>query len=423
MPTSTRVTQGSRSKGSLAYEINSEGISGSNISYGNEFFAQGSDLKHWEQTGTRLMHFMRGNISNSLFVDNNKISDTQFDDNLSPESPVMRNYISYFAHWGANMVGNSLLGALQVSDQGLVNASTRITLRDGNVNSPVGVALEPGDKVWFETAEGRLVFTVTQFHDADDVSIKVQGDPVLSTANSALTANDEVIDAGVLKVIRTRYYMGSSGQVHESINHVIEKRDLGQTELFDKDPIFREVHSPDDPISIINTPPEILLLPITMVDPSSDASLDGVLEPFNSRSLIDASNTEIPFKTKGIRCSIGDEDAVRRSIIMQEGVNAKSPSAAPFLDALEYFGTVELPPVFYEDNTAIHPFSDTKNYQEVYFTEKSKKGVSVESTMINAIQSGSFDTTDALEFDFYGSAGIDYFETETDSIAFGGLKK
>lgn len=305
MPTSTRVAQGSKSRGSLAYDINSEGISGSHVSYGNTFYAQGSNLRHIDQASSRLLYFVRSNTSNKLFINDKKVSDENFNDNLSP----------------------------------------------------------------------------------------------------------------------TKYYMGTIGHVESLIDHTIEKRDLGQSEIFNREAAFTEIQSPDDPVEIIKTAPENLFLPLTLVDPSSDAALDGVLEPFDARTLIDFSNSEVPFRTRGIRCTIGDDDPIRRSIVMEDGNNIDSPQAAPYLDSPEYFGPVELPAIFYEDNTALKPFSDTKNYQEIYFEVKQKKGVSVESSVVNAIQSGTFDTANALTFDFYGARGFEYFGTELDSIAFGGLKK
>ncbi len=235
-------------------------------------------------------------------------------------------------------------------------------------------------------------------------------------------------DTLVTTVGNGSYYFGNQ-PLKTYLNHDMELRDFGQHQLYtdmDNSP-YVEMTDPENPIEILSVHPNDLYLPISMVDFTSQNANDGVIDTFKVRSNIDRSNTDFPFTTKGIRGSLVDEDPFRKSTVIANGFNANDPSVVPFLDAPEFFGSVELPPVFNEDKMKIAPFSDTNNYQEIYFSKEAKRGTAPSSDMISVLQSsvnsGSYDDVRDEIFDFYGRRGADYFGGRTDSIAFGGLLK
>jgi len=217
-------------------------------------------------------------------------------------------------------------------------------------------------------------------------------------------------------------YFGEKKQT-SILSHAMEKRDLGYSQPLEGNDYF-ECTNPDDPIEIIGTHPYELYLPSTMVDFSSALVIDGVIDPLEVRSKADRSNLESPFHSRGIRGSFSNETPFRRTALIHEGYNLKDSPTVPYLDAPEYFGNVELPPIFQEDNMKFTPFTDTNSALELYFPKKELEGYAVSSDIISVLTSGSsFDTADMNEFDIYGRRGTDYFGGGTDSIAFGGLLK
>ena len=242
----------------------------------------------------------------------------------------------------------------------------------------------------------------------------LNGKPLGVSFDDTLSTN---INAGI-------YYFGESRQ-ETYLNHKIEQRDLGQGQLynFKGDVAFVETTNPDDPVEIINTHANDLYLPISMVDFTSEDATDGVIDPLMIREKIQRGGTEIPFQTKGIRCSLSIEDPFRKAALIAEGYDINDPSTVPFLDSPEFFGPIELPSIFNEDKVKIKPFSDTNNQQEVYFNKQSVGGTIISNDMKAALLSSTFNTSDSKEFDRTGRKGKDYAGGNVDSIAFGGLIK
>ena len=88
--------------------------------------------------------------------------------------------------------------------------------------------------------------------------------------------------------------------------------------------------------------------------------------------------------------------------------------------------SVELPPIFPEDEQKTAPFSDTNGHENVYFKNEAKTSSRVDPVITNAILSGTFgkfDEDDQERYEFYGSRGRDYLGGKTDSIVYGGLLK
>ena len=219
------------------------------------------------------------------------------------------------------------------------------------------------------------------------------------------------------------FYFGNRRRT-SVLSHRMERRDLGQSSLYEFDDGFVESVDPENPLEIIHTHPYDLFLPISMVDFSSEFAKDGVVEPLDIRSKIDRTAHSAPFYIRGPRGSLAEETPFRRNSLIKEGFNLTDTPTVPYLDALEYFGNVEILPVFHEDTMSTTPFADTSSTEELYFQKKAKEGTSVSSDMTAVlISEEGFSTDDMEEFEVYGSRGSDYVGGGTDSVAFGGLKK
>jgi len=271
------------------------------------------------------------------------------------------------------------------------------------------------------TSEGWTTKTIDQAHYDMGFLCRTNSSDSIYLAGKPLGRHfDDTIGSGHTPT--GSYYFGD--RVWKTyLNHVREERDLGQTSLYADSTPFVEMTDPTNPIDIISVHPRDLYLPVSMVDFNSYEASDGIIEPFKIRKKIDHSNIDVPFALEGIRASLSEEDPFRKSVLFAEGFNRNESGVVPFLDAPEFFGTVELPSIFNEDNKRITPFSDTSHYREIYFSEKAKYGISVSSDIRSVLISGSFDTSDTEPFDSYGSRGADYIDIKTDSIAFGGLLK
>ena len=132
-------------------------------------------------------------------------------------------------------------------------------------------------------------------------------------------------------------------------NHFRDDRDLGQTDLFQDATAFFDTANMD-PLNIVTVDPLTLDVPVNMVNQSDNNLMDGAMEPFPLRSVIDRSNIEVPFQSRGIRADLVLTDAFRRS----ETITFESPlvssrikskdgkdfiqGADPYLDGVEVFG-------------------------------------------------------------------------------------
>lgn len=439
---SERIFSGSLTQGSIAHDINTEGtLSGSHV-FGNEAFADGHNLRHYGQISRRVMIFPRPNTSDTTLVGGKPLGKI-FDDGLSPNSARV-NRVSKFSSWGF-LQDSDRFGGFFTAHSKLIDQSTTTILSvplhlraefqtHGAFNATGSDGLHnPGSKIYIkptqssEQAPGIIVFDVMTAEPTAKVQeIGVRYNPVFSSLTSVTYDPDTpgAYDTGVFYSANSLFRLGSRGKITQVISHEIEQRDLGYVDLYDDGLPFREHTNPANPAELLRENPLEVYFPITMADPGSTVSMNGVLEPLGIRSNVDISNVEIPFTIRGLRVSTGiDEDVYRKSVIPEDGYDDTNSGVVPYLDAVEYFHGVELPPVFETDDKVIESFSDTSHMRELYFTKNAKRGISVSDDFRKALIKNGFDTSDFDVFDHYGSTGADYFDVRTDSIAFGGLKK
>ncbi len=125
--------------------------------------------------------------------------------------------------------------------------------------------------------------------------------------------------------------------------------DLGMTDIFQDATAFKDTAN-NDPVNIVTTDPLAIDYPSNLVCQSDINLMDGVMEPFPLRSVIDHSTLEVPFQSRGIRADMTLTDAFRRSTMMQYQVQSISSRTVtrdgrdfikgcdPYLDGVEVFG-------------------------------------------------------------------------------------
>ena len=427
---SVRIANGSLTKGSVAHDINTEGtLSGSHV-YGQESYADGANLKYYGQITRRVSIFPRSNSSDSFLVGGKPLIE-KFDDTLSPTSSRQQKFSKYTT-WGQLYNAWSFPQSSRIDHT--VQYLTNIPpgqpgggrfFHSGTINTSTKIYISPP----YETDEqpaGNLVFDVVQDLPEEYWHVvKVRYNPILSTITFVKDfSSDNPYDVGILYTNKSQFQIDKDRKITQIINHEVEKRDLGYSEIYNDNKPFKEAVEPDNPVPIIELNPEDIYLPLSMVSPANELTMNGVIEPFRIRSEMDWSKSEIPFSTKGIRGSVGyDEDAYRKSVIIFDGYNEGDSDVVPFLDAVEYFWGVELPPVFHLDETTVQKFRDTNNERELYFEKKAKKGITISEDIKNVLLKSSFDTSDSDPFDYSGAKGTSYIGGGTDSLIYGGLKK
>lgn len=274
----------------------------------------------------------------------------------------------------------------------------------------------------------------------DHISYKIRGNSGYTKTLEGRDLNEEVFDDSLAltsigstnpleRISSAMLSLGGEKKLSRRLNHIAEHRDLGQTlsYVFYDPNYFHELPNPDDGVLIIETHPMELLLPWGLVDHSSAAALDGVLEPLLARSSIDRSTPEFPFTSKGVRGWAGHtEDVYRTSVFIEPGYDVpKGPeqiynlSAQYYLDSLETFeGVVELPAIFPVDERKIFPFIDTSNDREAYYA-KTRVDQEIASVLI---ADSTFEDDNVVEWDIMGKTGwVRSGNGSIDSVIYAGM--
>lgn len=225
--------------------------------------------------------------------------------------------------------------------------------------------------------------------------------------------------------------LDTSGKVSQVIDHRIEKRDLGQTSLFndsspfsDPDPNYR------NPAVVLNKHALELSVPLSLVLAGGfPASYDGVIEPFDIRNVVDRSSIELPFVSHSVKCDNSITNPKRESLTISDRRDLRDSSTRPFLDSQESIGGIDLPGAFSDADPRIAPFSDSSQREKFY--PSTTLDSEIRSILINGFVSGSVGYRAARVEDIDSSEvvarhGFDFSQNDNysyDSIAFGGLKK
>ncbi len=214
--------------------------------------------------------------------------------------------------------------------------------------------------------------------------------------------------------------LGGNGKVSSRLTHISEVRDLGQSDYYIDD-FFIDQPKPNPP-EIVAQHSLLLVLPERIVDAIDASSLDGVIEPLEIRRITDRSQIETPYVAHSIKGSLsGEEDKFKNVAVITDEVELeeiKNPQTVFFLDAVEHFGTVDLPGVQNINTANIAPYIDTNDAE---ITVASIEDVEMRGVLMRA----NYVDDDAKVHEITARRGFifHYSDTGYDSIAYGGLKK
>jgi len=258
--------------------------------------------------------------------------------------------------------------------------------------------------------------------------IRVNSDPIVAIDGRKVTYDyfdDSRQDAASSS-------MANDVKLSGYFNHEMERRDLGQIEVWERK--FGPMIDRGNPLKELFQSKVITNLnPVFITDTNiGELPLDGFIEPLMVRSEAERSHPEFPYMSKGFRASIGQvEDPYRKNDLIRTGYNIPKNnfeyynlSSQHFLDATEYYGPVDLMPVFAEDLRRIIPFKDRSNDRELLY-EKEILDDEMANVLLNKNYSIISDDN-VLEFDIMGRNGWIFNEASgraMDSLAYGGLSR
>lgn len=279
-----------------------------------------------------------------------------------------------------------------------------------------------------------------------------------SLALSGTSGSIEVYEKSYISMTFFQEVVGgqASGEKYSGItlapSHYNLDNDFGQPDYYQDGTFYEERDSSIDPLWIISTDPADIPVFISeeMVNSSEMTSIDGVIDPFSVRKEADRSFTEIPFRFKGIRGDLVNDNAYRRSaMILDEQPQIFSRlksgppgtfslySTDPFLDAGDVLGvddlstSDEIGPINLEgylmpETTTVSPFKESDDNELTLMLLSVSNDDTMKTVVLNLSGSNNFPTHDFLSRDHItlGHGFVyDNNYTGVESLAFGGLLK
>ena len=226
----------------------------------------------------------------------------------------------------------------------------------------------------------------------------------------------------------------TEGQIGNTISHVIERRDLGQTNVYnDSSPFEDSVNIETHPSIVLDTHPLQLTVPIGLVQATAnDVGFDGVIEPFEIRRQVDRTSIDMPFALRGFRVNMSNDNQIRENILTKDLTDKRDQPTRPFLDSVEGFGDIDIQGAFSDKEGFLGPFLDSDD-KHLFYEEVSSPEIKSILTEGVTVYNGSTTSTETAAnpvrirnevvvarhgFVFSQNDNYGY-----DSIAFGGLKK
>jgi hypothetical protein len=228
----------------------------------------------------------------------------------------------------------------------------------------------------------------------------------------------------------------NSIKISQVFDHQSERRDVGQIDSWDVK--FGPMFDKEDP-SLRWTKEGNNFVFIAGLDVEFDDSinigqlpLDGFIEPLMVRSENERSHIEFPFLSKGIRANAGQvEDAYRKNSVIATGYDTPNNanqiydlSSLYFKDATEYYGPIDLMPVFAVDSRKIAPFVDLSNDREKIYKSKLNDQEIIE--VLISDQYSDISDDNIIEYDIMPRNGWIFNEKggqSIDSLVYGGMSR
>ena len=330
---SNRFLSGSLTKGSKAHDIDIEGVTSGTVTNGGDVHANGHYVKTHDQYSQRMLFFPRSNSSDILYR-GGSVNTEKFDDTFS--SPVAKSKLEpQTAQWG-------LFQEIPAAEA--ITVISRKIDRDNPVeNNTVDALTASVPQIYIRhngPSGGTIVFNLRENAYASETDFQVSFDPIESTTTKFDPNNTGgLYETGFYKSVDLiDFFPDDPKKLSFQVNHRIEQRDLGQGSFYNNDVIYEDLDNLEkSPEIIVAASPYAEILPETMVDAGIFRDGDGVLEPLGVRTEIDLSLREIPFSTRGVKGSLGQEDVFKKSYTIVDGYNSNESPVTPFLDAIEYF--------------------------------------------------------------------------------------
>ena len=222
-----------------------------------------------------------------------------------------------------------------------------------------------------------------------------------------------------------------AGKLGQCVYHVIDRRDLGQSLVYDDDSPFVEATSLESsPVEFMMTNPLAVSLPTSLVQvTASPLTMDGVIEPFDIRKVADRSSIELPYVARGLKGDMCVVNAKRESLVFDDKKNIKNSSTRPFLDSQESFGGVDLPGAFSDADSNMRPFIETTQRELFYVSgtlDEEIRHVLVDGFVSASTTYKAFRTENIRVDEVIARHGFVFSQNDNytyDSIVYGGLKK
>ena len=154
------------------------------------------------------------------------------------------------------------------------------------------------------------------------------------------------------------------------VSHQIEHRDLGQFANYENSgPFFESDIIDKHPEIVLEKDPEALSLPSSLLFVTTPGMLDGVIEAYPIRSIIDRSSIELPFVSRGIKGSLQISNQKEQSVVVNDFLDLRQIGTnfgtSPFLDYVSDFGSLDQMGAFSDTLENEAPFRDITTIESV----------------------------------------------------------
>lgn len=233
-------------------------------------------------------------------------------------------------------------------------------------------------------------------------------------------------------------------------SHELLDNDFGQPDTFQDGTSYLDKNTNIDPLWIIEQDPFVLpyYLSEEMMNSTEMISLDGVIDQFSVRKEADRSFIEVPFRYRGIRGDLVNDNVYRRSFLTVDEVPTVISrlkidnfgigplySTDPFLDAGDEFGledlagSLEIGPINSEgyvlpEESRTSPYKESDDSELTAGLLRSQSDSVMKSIVISLSGSNRYPTHDQLSRDHISPRHGFVYDNNTvgiDSLAFGGL--
>lgn len=238
--------------------------------------------------------------------------------------------------------------------------------------------------------------------------------------------------------------MGEKGSGYNiAPSHFLLDNDFGIPDTYQDGSAYEDIENAIDPIRIIVTDPADLIVPSEIVNSNEMISIDGAVDIFDTRKLVDRSFLEIPFRMRGPRGDLVNSDQNRFSVTIEDQTQTvtfrkkhesdKLRGIEPYLDASDQFGLADVSGTFFVGPASTMGYvNEPSETAEPYVDATDFDLIGQALNELPDILSASYDLRSNFATHEYLNRNhvslrhgfvYDYSTFGIDSLAFGGLLK